>query len=307
MPFSTIATGRCTGECCVKSAVVAVVGRPSAGKSTLVNALCGAKVSIVSAVPQTTRNAVRGIFNTEGVQLVFIDTPGFHLSKRKINTYMAGIVSSTLEDVDIVLYVVDGSRPSGEEEKGISEAVRNSGKPTVLCLNKKDAASGVWGQVRENAILSLPKAPVFEVSARSGKGLGALRDELVRLSPDGEQMYPPDYYTDQTAEFRISEIVREKVTVGTREEVPHAVYVRIEDVEMRDNGATLWARGFICVERESQKGIIVGRGGDKIRNIVQDAEAELSEIFPWKVKLDIRVKVDREWRKRDPLLKKMFR
>ncbi|MGO9409868.1 MAG: GTPase Era [Spirochaetia bacterium] len=291
----------------MKSAVVAVVGRPSAGKSTLVNALCGAKVSIVSPVPQTTRNRVRGILNAEDAQLVFIDTPGFHLSTKKINTYMTGIVSSTLGEVDIILYVVDGSRASGEEEKAISEAVRAARKPTVICLNKKDVAGEVWAQVREGACGFLPDAAPFEVSASAGTGLEALREKLIQLSPDGEQMYPPDYYTDQTPEFRISEIVREKVTLGTREEVPHSVYVRIEDVEMHDEGETLWARGFICVERESQKGIIVGRAGDKIRQIVHDSEAELSEIFPWRVKLDLRVKVDREWRKRDPLLKKMIR
>ncbi len=291
----------------MKSAVVAVVGRPSAGKSTLVNALCGAKVSIVSPVPQTTRNRVRGILNAEDAQLVFIDTPGFHLSTKKINTYMTGIVSSTLGEVDIILYVVDGSRASGEEEKAISEAVRAARKPTVICLNKKDVAGEVWAQVREGACGFLPDAAPFEVSASAGTGLEALREKLIQLSPDGEQMYPPDYYTDQTPEFRISEIVREKVTLGTREEVPHSVYVRIEDVEMHDEGETLWARGFICVERESQKGIIVGRAGDKIRQIVRDSEAELSEIFPWRVKLDLRVKVDREWRKRDPLLKKMIR
>ncbi len=291
----------------MKSAVVAVVGRPSAGKSTLVNALCGAKVSIVSPVPQTTRNSVRGILNGEDAQLVFIDTPGFHLSAKKINTYMTGIVSSTLEQVDIILYVVDGSRPAGDEEKAISEAVRKSGKPVVLCLNKKDSAGDAWTAIKESARSAMPDAALFEISARSGEGLEPLRAKLRELSPAGEQMYPPDYYTDQTPEFRISEIVREKVTLATREEVPHAVYVRIEDLEMHDEGETLWARGFICVERESQKGIIVGKGGDKVRAIVREAQEELSEIFPWTVKLDIRVKVDRDWRKRDPLLKKMIR
>jgi len=291
----------------VRSAVVAVVGRPSAGKSTLVNALCGAKVSIVSPVPQTTRNRVRGILNADEAQLVFIDTPGFHLSEKKMNKYMTAIVSSTMEEVDIVLYVVDGSRPAGEEEKAISRSVGEVRKPVVLCVNKKDSAGETWGAVRDAAGSSLPGVPLFEISALAGEGLGALRDKLLELSPVGEQMYPSDYYTDQTPEFRISEIVREKVMLVTREEVPHSVYVRIEDLEMRDEGALLWARGFICVERESQKGIIVGRAGDKIRSIVREAEEELSEIFPWIVKLDMRVKVDRDWRKRDPLLKKLIR
>ena len=119
-------------------------------------------------------------------------------------------------------------------------------------------------------------------------------------------MYPADYYTDQTPDFRIAEIIREKAIAHTRQEVPHALYVRMEDLEMRDDGATLWARGFILVERESQMGILVGKAGAMIRTIVQEAEAEAREIFPWDVKLDIRVKVDRDWRKRDPLLKKLI-
>ena len=120
-------------------------------------------------------------------------------------------------------------------------------------------------------------------------------------------MYPEDYYTDQTPDFRIAEIVREQATLQTREEVPHSLYVRVEDLEMRDDGRTMWARGFICVERESQKGIVVGRGGERIKAISRATERELSAIFPWAVKLDLRVKVDREWRKRDPLLRKMIR
>ncbi len=290
----------------MKSAVVAVVGRPSAGKSTLVNALCGAKVSIVSPVPQTTRNRVRGILTSDEGQLVLIDTPGFHLSAKKINTYMTSLVSGVLEEADIVLCVVDGSRTWGDEEKAVLEAVRRSGKPAVLCLNKKDCAGEAWAPARAAASLALAGAPVVEISAITGSGLDELRRKLFEASPEGEQLYPPDYYTDQTPEFRVSEIVREKVMLETREEVPHAVYVRVEDLEMRDEGSTMWARGFICVERESQKGIVVGRGGDKIRSIVRQAEEELSQIFPWAVKLDMRVKVDREWRKRDPLLKKLI-
>lgn len=290
----------------MKSAVVAVVGRPSAGKSTLVNALCGAKVSIVSPVPQTTRNRVRGILNGDEAQIVFIDTPGFHLSEKKINRYMTELVSSTIAEVDLVLYVADGSRAWGGEEQAILEAVRGSGKPVVPCLNKKDSAAESWAAARGNIAASLPDSPVAEISARTGEGLAPLRERLFALCPVGEQLYPPDYYTDQTPEFRVSEILREKVFLSTREEIPHAVYVRVEDLEMRDEGATMWARGFICVERESQKGILVGRGGDKIHAIVNEAEKELSEIFPWAVKLDIRVKVDREWRKRDPLLKRLI-
>ena len=291
----------------MKAAVIAIVGRPSSGKSTLVNALCGGKVSIVSPVPQTTRNKVRGILTTEAGQIVFIDTPGFHLSEKKVNRYMSELVSSALGEVDVALYVVDGTRAFGDEERALLEALRKAGRPVVACLNKSDAAGHAWETVRAEIAAALPDAHLHEISALSGTGLDALREQLFAFSPEGEQMYPPDYYTDQTPDFRVSEIVREKAMLQTREEVPHSLYVRMEDLEMRDEGATLWARGFICVERESQKGILVGRAGERIRSIVREAEKELSEIFPYAVKLDLRVRVDHEWRKRDTLLKKMIR
>ncbi len=290
----------------MKSAVVAVVGRPSSGKSTLVNALCGGKVSIVSPVPQTTRNRVRGILNDPRGQLVFIDTPGFHLSRRKINVYMTDLVAAVLSEVDVVLYVVDGTRETGEEERSIQEAVRACGKPLVPAVNKKDVAGAAWNAVFAAVSAAFPAARALPISALTSGGLEELKNALFTASPEGDQLYPEDYYTDQTPEFRVSEIIREKATLATREEVPHALYVRIEDLEMREGGALLWARGFICVERESQKGIVVGREGERIKSIVRESERELCEIFPYRVKLDIRVKVDREWRRRDPLLRKLI-
>ncbi len=290
----------------MKSATVAVVGRPSAGKSTLVNRLCGGKVSIVSPVPQTTRNRVRGILTTETGQLVFIDTPGFHLSEKKLNRYLSDLVSRTLAEVDEALYLVDGSRAFGAEEQAILDILRQAAKPTVICLNKKDIAGSFRASVREKIAGAFPEALLVEASALTGEGVEEIRDRLFALAPDGQAMYPPDFYTDQTPDFRISEIVREKAIALTRQEVPHSLYVRMEDLEMRDDGATLWARGFLFVERESQKGILVGKSGEKIKAIVREAERELAEIFPYAVKLDMRVKVDHEWRKKDSLLRKLI-
>jgi GTPase len=291
----------------MKSAMVAVVGRPSSGKSTIVNSLCGGKVSIVSPVPQTTRNTVRGICTTERGQIVFIDTPGFHLSEKKFNQYMKDLVTATLPEVDAVLYLVDGTRQIGEEEHALLAVLQRAARPTVACVNKRDVAGPFWSSVRAEIAAALPSAALMEASALTGQGVEALRESLFALAPEGEQMYPPDYYTDQTPDFRVAEIIREKAMLCTREEVPHSLYVRIEDLEMRRDGAELWARAFICVERESQKGIVVGRGGERIKAIVRDAEKELSEIFPYAVRLDLRVKVDRDWRKRDPLLRKLIR
>ena len=238
---------------------------------------------------------------------MFIDTPGFHQSRKKINTYMTDLVSSALSEVDVVLYVADGTREAGEEERTIQEAVRACARPRVLCVNKRDTPGPAWNSVVAAVAATFPAEPVLQISGLAAQGLEDLRSALFAAAEEGDRMYPEDYYTDQTPEFRVSEIVREKAMLQTREEVPHALYVRIEDLEMREGGALLWARGFICVERESQKGIVVGREGERIKSILRDAEAELSGIFPCRVKLDIRVKVDREWRRRDPLLKKLIR
>lgn len=288
----------------MKAAAVAIVGRPSAGKSTLLNALCGGKISIVSPVPQTTRSRVKGILNDERGQVVFIDTPGFHLSEKKLNRYLSDLVTATLPDVDAALYVVDATRPAGEEERALQAVLAGAPCPIVAVLNKADAAAEGLEPARAAVAAALPNAPLCVVSALKEQGLDCIRDQLFLVAPEGERMYPEDYYTDQQPDFRVAEIVREKAMLATREEVPHALYVRMEDLEMR--GEVLWARGFICVERESQKGIVVGRAGDKIKAIVRDAERELAEIFPYDVKLDIRVKVDRDWRTRDPLLRKMI-
>jgi GTP-binding protein Era len=291
----------------VKSALVGIVGRPSAGKSTLLNRLCGAKVSIVSPVPQTTRNRVRGILNRPAGQLVFMDTPGFHLSEKKFNRYLTDLVSVTIGDSDIVLYLVDGTRPVGDEERALLERLRSSAKPCLVAVNKSDRKGRFWQEVRSSIAESLPGAAVHEISALEGSGVEEVAEHLLAMAPEGDQLYPEEYYTDQDPAFRIAEIIREKAISHTRAELPHALYVRLEDLEMDEAGDRLHVRGFILVERETQKGIVVGRGGEKIKTIVREAEEDLRVIFPYDVVLDLRVKVDRDWRKRDPLLKKLIR
>jgi GTP-binding protein Era len=291
----------------VKSALVGIVGRPSAGKSTLMNRLCGAKISIVSPVPQTTRNRVRGILTRPGGQLVFMDTPGFHLSEKKLNRYLTDLVSVTLRNSDIVLYLVDGTRPFGDEEHALLANLRLSAKPCIVAINKSDRKGRAWKGIRSSIAEALPGVPVQEVSALEGNGVEALASALMAMAPEGDQLYPDEFYTDQDPPFRIAEIIREKAIAHTRAELPHALYVRLEDLEMSDGGERLSVRGFILVERESQKGIMVGRAGEKIHAIVREAEEELRDIFPYEVVLDLRVKVDHDWRKRDPLLKRMIR
>jgi GTP-binding protein Era len=290
----------------VKAAFVGLVGRPSSGKSTLINRICRQKVSIISPVPQTTRNRVRGIFSSEQGQLVFIDTPGFHLSEKKINHHLKELATRTLSEVEIILYLIDVSRPPGDEERALIELLRNLEEKVIVALNKIDAGEGHVAATRAELKQTLSRAPTRLISALTGQGVDELLDVIWERAPEGQRMYPEDYYTDQSPEFRISEIIREKAILQTRQEVPHSLYVDISDMEMKDDERYLWVRGFIYVERESQKGIVVGKGGEKIRNIVRSAEQECNHLFPYAVKLDIRVKTRPKWRKDEQLLNKLI-
>ncbi|HOV39845.1 MAG TPA: GTPase Era [Spirochaetales bacterium] len=289
-----------------KSAVVAIVGRPSAGKSTLMNYLCGQKVAITSPVPQTTRNRIRGILTTERGQLIFIDTPGYHKSEKKFNLRLKTLVEETFGEVDMVLYVIDTSRTPGEEEELIAQRVARFPGPVLIALNKIDVKPNQADQHESFLNLRLAGKPRFRISSVTGEGVPALVQALFDAAPEGDILYPEEFYTDQDPDFRIAEIIREKAVMETRQEVPHYLYVEIADIETLKDGS-LWVRAFLVVERESQKGILIGKGGSKIKTIRLAAEAELSEIFPYPVRLDIRVKVDPKWRQNDTLLKKLFR
>lgn len=295
-----------------KSAFVAVIGRPSAGKSTLINTLCGQKVSIVSAVPQTTRNMIRGIVNREAGQLIFVDTPGRHISEKKVNRKLVELADRALEESELVLYLIDASRPVGKEEEELAKAVKNSRAypdRTVLCLNKIDDkrsdTAGVYAFLQEQ-VPGIPKERQREISAKHGTGTEELLQLLFSLAPAGHRLYPEDTYTDQDVQFRIAEIIREKAINNLREELPHSIYVEVADTELRDEGSRLWVRAFILVERESQKGIVVGKGGEMIKKIRQSAQKELNRIFDWKVELDIRVKVSLDWRQDDRVLRRLI-
>jgi len=295
-----------------RTAFVAIVGRPSTGKSTLLNYACGHKVSIISAVPQTTRNRIRGIVNRPGGQLVFVDTPGFHDSDRRFNQHMRGLIEETIRDVELILYMLDASRPIGAEEATLAAAVARhiDAVPTVVAINKTDLAGS---QAVESAAAwlteRLPGCPQFRISAASGDGIDPLLTALVDLAPEGEPMYPQDLYTDQLPEFRVSEIIREKAINATSQEVPHSLYVEVADMEVREaeheGPGLLWIRAFLLVERESQKGIVVGKGGAKIKKIRVEAQKEISGLFPYRIHLDLRVKVDPRWRHKEGLLQRL--
>lgn len=293
----------------MKCAVCAVIGRPSVGKSTLVNTICEAKVSITSPTPQTTRNAIRGIYTDSRGQIIFTDTPGWHISDKTFNKKMQEVAVKALEDCDLVLYMLDATRAPGEEERNISYMLSGLSIPVICALNKRDILSPEsLDQAREYLSKAMPGRKVLEVSALEDNGIDELLIELFSAAPEGELLYDENTRTDQNLEFRISEIIREKAMNSVRQEIPHAVYVEISDLEYRKEDGKIWIRAFIILERESQKGIMVGKGGENIKNIRKAAFSEIKRIFPgMKPELDLRVRVNPKWKNDDRTLRGIFK
>ncbi len=293
-----------------KSGIVAIIGRPSAGKSTLLNVLAGAKISIVSPVPQTTRNAIRGIINRPKGQLIFIDTPGYHDSDKKLNILLKSIAKDRLPEADCVLYLIDASREPGPEEATIIQLLAKSAEKLVIGINKVDREDARPDLVRcflEKELPMIPQERVVEVSAGTGKNTGALLNAIFEVVPEGEALYPQEYYTDQEVDFRIAEIIREKAILNTRQEIPHALYVEIADMEMKRNGKELWVRAFIVVERETQKAMVIGKGASMIKKIRTEAKDEMKKIFDYYIRLDLQVRVHKNWRQKDPVLGRLMK
>lgn len=293
----------------MKCAVCAVIGRPSVGKSTLVNTICETKVSITSPTPQTTRNAIRGIYTDSRGQLIFMDTPGWHISDKSFNRRMQEVAVKTLDDCDLVLYMLDATRAPGEEEKAVSYMLSGLSMPVVCCLNKADILdSKTIESARAYLEKALPGREILEVSALEDRGVDELLIALFAHAPEGEMLYPEDARTDQDLEFRISEIIREKAMNSVRDEIPHAIYVEISDLEYRDQEGKVWIRAFINLERESQKGIMVGKGGENIKKIRKAAFKDIKAIFPnLSPELDLRVRVNPKWKTNERTFKGIFR
>jgi len=289
-----------------KCAFTAIIGRPSVGKSTLLNKMCGGKVAIVSKVPQTTRNAIRGIVNREQGQIIFIDTPGRHSSEKKFNKKLMEVSVRALEESDLVMYVMDAIRAPGIEEDEIAALLAPQSVKTIIAVNKMDAQGADFKRAQEYIEQKIPalKDRCFEVSANTGQGIDALLAALYDLAPEGDAQYGDEYYTDQDTGFRITEIIREQAINRLFQELPHSLYVDIADMEFKNE--KLWVRAFIVVERESQKGMVVGKGGEMIKAIRLASLKELKQIFDWKIDLDLRVKTGKDWRHNDNTLKKLI-
>jgi GTP-binding protein Era len=278
----------------VKSGFVAVAGRPNVGKSTLVNALCGQKIAITSIVPNTTRRRIFGVANGPGHQLALVDLPGFQRPIDSLTARMQQTVDASFDDVDVVLLVVDARAHIGAGDRFVGRRVFGLEKPVVIALNKVDRLkpSHIATQMKAAAELGDFHA-LHPVSAKTREGVGELRDDLVSLLPEGPAYFPAEQATDLSLEERVAEVVREKALHLTREEVPHAVSVEVEEIEERR------LRAMIYVETESQKGILVGKKGAMVREIGTRARPEVEALVGRPLFLELQVKVRPKWR-RDP-------
>jgi GTP-binding protein Era len=288
----------------VKSGFAALIGRPNAGKSTLLNRLVGQKLAIVSDKPQTTRNRIIGVRNYEDAQVVFVDTPGVHRPLHRLNVRMLDAALDTLEDVDVVCAVVDATDKPGGGDRFLMDVLRKVDGPRVLALNKVDLlAKEKLLPIIERYSKELDFTDIVPVSARTGDNVGRLETVLRSHLPEGDPLYPEDFLTDSPERFFVAELVREQVLQHTRAELPFASAVVVDRFEEPGvPGGLLRLYCTILVERESQKPIVVGKGGAMIKAIGTAARKELEQFFDAKVFLDLRVKVREDWRENERVL-----
>ena len=279
-----------------KSGFVAVIGRPNVGKSTLINKIIGQKIAITSDKPQTTRSRIQCILTQDDAQIIFLDTPGIHKPKYKLGEYMLKAAEGTLKEVDAIFFVIDATEKFGGGEKYILERLNATTKPVILVVNKVDL-------IEHEKILPIIAeysqrrnfAAIVPISATEGTNIDELISEAKKFLPEGVQYYPAEMITDQPERLIIAELIREKILHATQDEVPHSIAVDLEEFTPRDNG-TIFIRATIYVERDSQKGILIGKGGAMLKQVGAAARPEIEMLLGSKVFLDLWVKVKRDWR-----------
>jgi GTP-binding protein Era len=304
----------------VRSGIVTLVGRPNVGKSTLLNQLVGTKVSIVSDRPQTTRNQVRGVWNAPpgargvpdgGAQVVFIDTPGIHKPKTELGRRLNQRSIETLDAVDVVCFLIDATADIGAGDRYIAGLLGDVGTPAVLVVNKTDAAGSndILEHLAGAAGTLGDFAAYVPLSARTGEGSEALLGEIIGRLPEGPLYYPDGVVTDQPDTFLAAELLREKLLAMAREELPHSLAVTVEEIEDRpavgDKDALLVLRAVVRVERDSQKGIVIGKGGAVIKEAGTAARLELEALLGTRVHLETHVKVEKDWQRRPDALDRL--
>ena len=282
-----------------RSGFVAVVGRPNVGKSTLLNSLLKQRVAIVSDKPQTTRNTIRAVLTLPEAQIVFIDTPGIHRPLHKLGEYMVNSAKATLNEVDLICFLVDISHWV-KQEQDIVELLQNVDTPVFLVANKADLVSN---EKQEQFCLAIKTryafAEVMAVSAQEGTGLDDLVQAIVSYLPEGPQYYPDDWVTDHPEQFVMAELIREQILHHTEEEIPHSVAVDVDHVEAKPDKDMVLVRANIYVERSSQKGIVIGKNGAMLKKIGTGARMQIEALLGTKVYLELWVKVKKDWRNKD--------
>ncbi len=287
-----------------RSGFVAVVGRPNVGKSTLINGYVGEKVAIVSPKPQTTRRRLRGILTLPEAQIVFVDTPGVHEPRHKLGEYMVETAARAIPDADVVLFVVDVSRPPGKDDRklaGLMERLAES--PCILVMNKVDLLPSDQEEAARAEYLALSHCPdSVLISATEGHNRDQLLKLIIHHLPIGPQFYPPEQITDQTVRFMASELIREQVLHNLHHEVPHWIAVVVEEFQERKEDLT-YIEATIYVAKESQKGIVIGQGGEMLKRIGRAARQEIEHLVGTKAYLDLWVKVRKQWPRDDAALR----
>jgi GTP-binding protein Era len=288
-----------------RAGFVALAGRPNAGKSTLLNQIVGAKVAITSPRPQTTRRAIRGVSTGTDWQLVVVDLPGVQKPRDPLTERMQRRMDLELRDADAALFVVNGHEKIGPGDRFIAEAIKASGLPTVTVLNKVDLLDRTAIVQHLYALGELElQGEIFPVSAKKGSGVADVVKALIELMPESPLLYPPDEKTDLSLEVRLAEIVREQILHRTHDEIPHAVEVQVDEIDEREDGlVTVLAHAW--AETESQKGILVGKGGRMVRDVGSAARKEMEALLGRRVFLDLRVRVRKGWRRDESLLDRL--
>lgn len=286
------------------SGFAAIVGRPNVGKSTLTNHLIGEKIAIMSDRPQTTRNKIMCIMNTDNAQIMFLDTPGIHKPHHKLGEYMVRTAESTLKEVDVILFVVDASEKRGAGEEYITELLQKVKTPVILVVNKIDKLQDKDKLFRiiDSYSKTYDFAAIVPVSALEDEEFPGLVAEITKHLPEGPAYFPDDMITDQPERVIAAEMIREKILLLTRDEIPHSIAVEVEEFKERDND-DVYIRATIFVERDSQKGIVIGAKGSLLKKIGQQARADIEGLLGCKVFLDLWVKVKADWRNKNKALK----